>query len=357
LDVFAEPYSDLEDRSSLRGQILRGLAASPPASRLLQGLRGYGKSHLLRQAGDLAGSYGCLALQLVPLPRQALGTALIAAAELMLARLPPGDSGLANARRAVADFATSNRDRFAELLALLLALGALARSQQKKLLVIVDDLHDYSPPSRQLLFAVLTQLQSATQSIVLLGAGFPDIALTPGVQPLSIEALRETEAAEYLIRPAARLGVKFEAGALQALVRASGGHPAILRAMGQQAWSLATGSPIRLDLARLAIGAATAALDAGFFRWKFAALAPLELRYLRAMAEVAGDCKRSGAIAVVLQRPVSAVAPTRASLIGKGLLYCPRRGETAFTTPLYAEFLRRTLPPLRLQSDHVSLAP
>jgi hypothetical protein len=42
-----------------------------------------------------------------------------------------------------------------------------------------------------------------------------------------------------------------------------------------------------------------------------------------------------------MRRRVTEVAPTRSALIARELLYSPRYGETAFTTPGYADFLTR----------------
>ena len=73
-------------------------------------------------------------------------------------------------------------------------------------------------------------------------------------------------------------------------------------------------------------------------------LSPAEKRYLRAMAELGPGPHRSGDIAAMLDRKVATVAPIRASLIAKGMIYSPNHGDTAFTVPLFDGFLKRTLP-------------
>lgn len=93
---------------------------------------------------------------------------------------------------------------------------------------------------------------------------------------------------------------------------------------------------------------ATAELDASFFRARFDRLTPSERRYLRAMAELGDGPHRSGQIAEALARPVRAVAPVRARLIAKGVIYSPAHGDTAFTVPLFDTYLKRIM---RLPSD------
>ena len=69
-----------------------------------------------------------------------------------------------------------------------------------------------------------------------------------------------------------------------------------------------------------------------------------EKRYLRAMADRGAGPHRSGEVAEALGVKVSSVAPTRNSLIAKGMLYSPAHGDTAFTVPLFDAFMRRVMP-------------
>jgi len=64
------------------------------------------------------------------------------------------------------------------------------------------------------------------------------------------------------------------------------------------------------------------------------------------MAELGPGPHRSGDIADVLRVKVQSVAPTRNSLIRKGMIYSPAHGDTAFTVPLFDQFLRRQMPEL-----------
>jgi hypothetical protein len=64
------------------------------------------------------------------------------------------------------------------------------------------------------------------------------------------------------------------------------------------------------------------------------------------MAELGAGPHRSGDIADVLRVRVQSVAPTRNSLVRKGMIYSPAHGDTAFTVPLFDPFLRRQMPKL-----------
>jgi hypothetical protein len=58
------------------------------------------------------------------------------------------------------------------------------------------------------------------------------------------------------------------------------------------------------------------------------------------MAELGPEHHRSGDIADQLSRSVTALGPTPAGLIGKGMIWSPTHGDTAFTVPPFDEFMR-----------------
>jgi len=89
---------------------------------------------------------------------------------------------------------------------------------------------------------------------------------------------------------------------------------------------------------------ALASLDESFFRVRFDRLTPSEKRYLRAMSQLGPGPHRSGDIAEVLERKVTSLGPVRSQLIGKGMVWSPSHGDTAFTVPLFDAFMRRILP-------------
>lgn len=90
--------------------------------------------------------------------------------------------------------------------------------------------------------------------------------------------------------------------------------------------------------------AAVMTLDESFFRVRFDRLTPTEKRYMRAMAELGPGPHRSGDIATEAGRSVNTLAPLRQSLIAKGMIWSPSHGDTAFTVPLFDEFMKRIMP-------------
>ena len=117
-----------------------------------------------------------------------------------------------------------------------------------------------------------------------------------------------------------------------------------LQEWGKHSWDVATKSPITKADVEAASAQAIATLDESFFRVRFDRLTPAEKKYLRGMADMGPGPHRSGDIAARLERKVSTLAPLRSALIEKGMIYSPSHGDTAFTVPLFDEFMCRIMP-------------
>jgi len=62
------------------------------------------------------------------------------------------------------------------------------------------------------------------------------------------------------------------------------------------------------------------------------------------MAELGPGAQRSGDIAQVLGIEVTSAGPLRNSLMKKGMIYSPQHGDTAFTVPMFGDFMCRSMP-------------
>jgi hypothetical protein len=132
--------------------------------------------------------------------------------------------------------------------------------------------------------------------------------------------------------------------AVELIIDKTKGYPYFLQEWGKHAWDIASASPITAADVANASREALAALDESFFRVRFDRLTPAERKYLRAMAELGPGPHRSGDIADQLGRSVQSFGPTRSNLISKGMIWSPTHGDTAFTVPLFDEFMQRIMP-------------
>ena len=186
-----------------------------------------------------------------------------------------------------------------------------------------------------------------------MGAGLPQVVGLAGRSKSYAERLFDypevgpllpADAGDALRSPVNDQGVNIDEAAIAEIIRVTEGYPYFLQQWGYEAWDVAPGPTIGLQDVQDATTLAIKKLDESFFRVRFDRLTPREKDYLRAMAELGSGHQRSGEIAESAGLTVQSVAPVRNSLIKKGMIYSPAHGDTAFTVPLFGNFLRRVMP-------------
>lgn len=356
-------------------RVRRGL---PSKSILMVGLRGVGKTVLLDRMRDDAEQAGIQTLR-VEAPESRSLPALLAPqlrqALLRLSRNEKARDMAIRALRGLAGFAKALKIRYQDievgldfdpepgladngdlehdLQALFEVVGAAARNAGTAFALFIDELQYVEEEQLAALITALHRTAQRRLPVVLVGAGLPQLRGQMGRAKSYAERLFDfpeitplaPEAAKLAIeKPIREQGATIDADALQAIVDRTQGYPYFLQEWGKHAWDATEAPPIRLRDIESASQSAVAALDESFFRVRFDRLTPAEKRYLRAMAELGSGPHRSGEIADVLRRKVTALGPTRNQLIEKGMIWSPSHGDTAFTVPQFDEFMHRIMP-------------
>jgi hypothetical protein len=245
-----------------------------------------------------------------------------------------------------------NGDLEHDLQALLESAGEAAREADTALAMFVDEMQYVSEEQLAALIVALHRTAQRSLPVILVGAGLPQLAGRMGRAKSYAERLFDfppisalsREASDLAIaKPAREQAVEVAPEALERIFQSTQGYAYFLQEWGKHSWDAAKSSPITRDDVEAASTVAIAALDASFFRVRFDRLTPAERRYLRAMAELGAGPHRSGDIARILDRDVRALGPIRNQLISKGMIYSPSHGDTAFTVPLFDQFMRRTM--------------
>ena len=376
------PPPELAGRDDLlkrvRITLERARLGRPAKSVLAVGLRGVGKTVILLKSSDYAESKGMLVTR-VEAPESRSLPALLAPglrlAMIELARKSRARELARRALRALAGFAgalkvkyrdievgldfdpepglADNGDLELDLQALLQAVGEACASADTGLAMFVDELQYVDEDEMAALIVALHRTAQRGLPVTLVGAGLPQLRGRmgraksyaerlfdfPEMGPLSWEA-----ASTAIVKPARDLGVDFQREAVEMVLREAEGYPYFLQEWGKHVWDAAEGSPITAGDVRSASASTLATLDEGFFMVRFDRLTPAERKYLRAMAELGPGPHRSGQIAAELGRTVTSLAPMRAKLISKGMIWSPGHGDTAFTVPRFDGFMRRILP-------------
>ena len=157
-----------------------------------------------------------------------------------------------------------------------------------------------------------------------------------------VGALDPKSTAEAIEKPLNDADVEILPDALTKVVEGTQGYPFYLQQWASCTWDVAPCSPITTTDVTNASVEATRILDEGFFRVRLNRMTKCELEYCCAMASLGekGPYKTSE-IARVLGKKLSTLGVLRSSLIAKGMIYSPARGDVDFTVPLFATFLLR----------------
>lgn len=367
-----------ELRETVRVAVQRVRRGMPTKSILMVGLRGVGKTVLLNQIRDDAEGAGIQTISIEAPEGRSLPGLLAPELRLGLLRLSRNEKAKDFARRglrALAGFAKAlkikyrdievgldfdpepgladNADLEHDLQDLLQASGEAAQIAETALAMFVDELQYVPEKELAALIIALHRTAQRRLPVVLVGAGLPQLRGRMGQAKSYAErlfdfpeigALPSAAARIAIAKPAAAQGVELEGAALDEILKQTRGYPYFLQEWGKHAWDTATASPITHQDILVASQSAVAALDESFFRVRFDRLTPVEKKYLRAMADLGPGPHRSGDIAEKLGRQVTSLGPTRSQLIAKGMVWSPSHGDTAFTVPLFDEFMRRIMP-------------
>jgi hypothetical protein len=376
------PPPELAGREDLRASIHialeRARIGRAAKSVMLVGLRGVGKTVLLDRLRLDAESTGIHTVRIEAPEGRSLPALLapqLRQALLRLSQISSAKDYAIRGLRALAGFASKlkitygdievgldyesepgladNGDLEHDLQALFEQVGLAAKSAGTALVLFIDELQ-YVPEAQ--LAALITAIHRTEQRqlpVVLVGAGLPQLRGQMGnaksyaerlfdfpiIGPLGPDAARQA-----IVKPLADEGVSITDEALQKILELTQGYAFFLQQWGSHTWRAAQASPIGLEDVEKASVTAVAALDESFFRVRFDRLTPTEKKYLRAMAELGPGPHRSGDIAAQLGKVVSTLAPTRSTLIQKGMIWSPSHGDTAFTVPMFDAFMKRIMP-------------
>ncbi len=337
------------------------------------GLRGVGKTVLINRFAEIAHDEGfqvafveapetgdfraLLAIRLRKIlltleqgPAKRAAVSALRALKSFALQLPDGSSIRLDVDPSVGSADSGNLAE--DLTDLLVVTGEAAREQQAAFLLAIDEVQYLSETE---LGALITAIHRTTQlelPVMLVGAGLPQLPGLAGDAKSYAERLFDfpmigsldpEEARSAIAIPVEELEVEINSDALDLIVERSEGYPYFLQEWGYHVWNYSVGSPITSDDVQSVTPAVKDELDKNFFLVRFDRLTPKEKDYLYSMAQLGPGPHRSGDIAAKLGVRVESVAPRRSGLIGKGMIYSPAHGDTAFTVPLFDDFLLRAM--------------
>lgn len=365
-------------REKARVAFERIRAGCSSRSLIMVGLHGVGKTVLLDRIREDAESSGVRTLRVEAIENRSLPSILAPQFRMALLKLSTGKAAArlaGRALRALAGFAGALKVKYQDieigldlepesgladsgdlemdLQELMQAVGEAAKADETCIVLAVDELQYVKEDEMGALITALHRTSQRQLPVAMVGAGLPQLRVRMGKAKSYAErlfefpeigALSHEDARRAIAKPARDEGAEVESAALDAIAEKAARYPYFLQVWGKHVWDAAERSPITLSDVRTASDFALADLDESFFRVRFDRLTAAERIYLRAMASLGPGPHRSGDIADAMGRRVNSLAPRRAQLINKGMIWSPGHGDTAFTVPMFDGFMRRIMP-------------
>lgn len=367
-------HDELEAGEVVIARTARGRPADAP---VFYGLRGVGKTVLLKALQQQADAAGWLTVEIEgkqekagqDLTRQRLARGLVSAARSLRPSsgwteawrralgaissfsLGVGATGVqvgldVEPRRGVAD----TGDPAIDLEEVVRDLTPALVESGVGLAIFVDEIQDLDPATLSALISVQHRASQNGWPFHLYGAGLPNVpgrlaeirSYSERFNYVRIGALSESDARAALADPAHAEGVDFAPEALDRLIRVSGGYPYFIQIFGDQAWRTSAGPSLITDTdAAAAVVHGTALLDDSLFHSRWDRATPAQKQLMQAMAQDGGTSQISELVTRLGKRRPSDLSVSRDVLIKKGLIFAPDRGVLQFTVPHMDDYIRR----------------
>ncbi len=346
---------------------------------MLLGLRGVGKTVLLVRIEERAEAAG-YATALIEAPEgRRLAGLLVPRLSTLLYRLSGVEKARVLSNRALGalrSFASAFKVSYAglevgvspepsvaasgdletDLTDLLVMVGEAAKAADRPTVILIDEVQYLNREDFGALIVALHRISQKALPLITFGAGLPQLAALSGevksyAERLfdfsSVGPLDETSVETAIRVPIEKAGARISDDALLEIGERTEGYAYFLQEWGAHSWNAAPTSPITQEDVVSAGAKAVATLDESFFRVRFDRLTPKEQEYLRAMAELGPGPHRSGQVAAALGIAVTSAGPRRTDLITKGMIWSPSHGVTAFTVPMFDQYMLRAMPDWR----------
>lgn len=362
----------IEDGRVLAG---RSLAGRYEKSLMLIGLRGVGKTVLLKHLAESARKAGVVPLMIeVRDPESAVEELAVRLKEVLSsidfsckvkASINFAFSALKNFVKSISvnigEFGVSvetapgvgdTGNMEFDLSEVLKAAARAAREAGTAIGLHIDELQNLDIAAMRGIIVALHHAAQDGLPLYLVGSGLPSIRALVGKSKTYAErmfnyreigALTNKEVDAAIALPFKDAGVNVTPTAVERIFVHSGGYPYFLQECGYQLWLEVEGDEIDAPIVERVLPQVVSRLDANFFDVRFDRVTNKEREFLRVMADIRPPIAVS-AVAEGLQRPLNAISAVRAALIRKGIIYSPAHGEVAYTVPLFSDYMRRVMP-------------
>ncbi|HQU25516.1 MAG TPA: ATP-binding protein [Acidimicrobiales bacterium] len=365
--VGRDPQLALAD--TVRRQLEAGYAAN---CLVFVGLRGVGKTVLLKEIRDRFLAQGWLAVYLQIRPtvsvQRAFADVATGSAEQLTAgsrlrrtlkKLAEQGGSLQIMGQGVSLGAGAAPDSYTDLRDVLRTLCAAAKQDGKGVALIIDELQSLKSKLLSELMHLVFELRDDLP-LAFIGGGLTYLPSRISKATTSTERLRyeptdflaPPDAREAVEAPAREQGVHWDRPALDRVVSIASGYPYFLQLYAYEAWEAARrrGPFVRITAKDVAAGVPEVErqLNTGLYGARYDKLGTLQREYVVTMARLmASDARRprqrvrSADVAQALGKSLQDCSPVREGLIHSGLIHSPSHGDLEFSVPGFREYVAR----------------
>ena len=370
--------SDIIDQATIA--VRRIAFGNPNKSIILVGLRGVGKTVLLNNINVVAEREKCQTLFVEAHDGKSLPDLLVPGLRSILFSLSTKEAAKETAKRGIRvlksflgglkvsvggldiDLSVDSERGIADsgdiehdLPELICVIGEAAQKAGSAVILFIDEIQYLSEKEFSSIIMAIHRTNQLKLPVLLIGAGLPQVLSLAGNSKSYSErlfryprigALSDEDAIRAIRNPAEEEGVEFEDLAIEKILLVTQKYPYFIQQWAYEAWNISDSEHISGSVIDQATKLALKELDESFFKVRFDRCTPAERRYMRALAECGDGIHRSANVSDKLKLKITTVAPTRNNLIRKGMIYSPGHGDTAFTVPLFHEYMIRIIPDL-----------
>lgn len=352
----------------LKGRSHRGM--------ILLGLRGVGKTVLLNTIENIADERGCLTILIEAPEGRPLPELLVPKLTLILRRLDRSEQArdlVRRASKALGSFAKSfkisvgglfeasvdvNADYFGsgdletDLPELFLLIGRAAEKANKPIVLLLDEIQYLSRSDLSALIVALHRISQKNLPIGFFGGGLPQLAALAGdaksyaerlFEYVSIGPLDDEAGAAAIRVPTEGTPVHFTDNAIKSIRNETKNYPYFLQEWGRECWDRTVDGKVDQALVDKATPEVINRLDEGFFNVRYDRMTQRERDYIWAMAKLGPGPHPTGDVAKAMGLTTNKASSIKNNLIKKGMVFSPEHGQTAFTVPLFDEFVQRRM--------------
>ena len=229
-------------------------------------------------------------------------------------------------------------------------LGEVAAKTDSPICFFIDEIQYMKKEELGALIAALHRVNQLGYPLMMVGAGLPKIySMLSEAKSYSerlfiykeIGSLENDQCTEAIKKPAEKLGISYSGEAIDKIVDVTKGYPFFVQQLCQIVFQKSEGKIINADDVDNNIFEFFKILDNGFFKVRYERCTEADRKFIFAMVKCDKLPCTISSVAMILKRQVKAISATRASLIGKGIIYSVKYKELDFTVPEFSGFIKR----------------